>query len=432
MRLRSAYETLSDETKKAGYDASLSRFLETPEEVGAAIMEAERLGEKRLWEDAVNILKKSVYYKSHEIQFALCRLYLDMEKSGKAVKIIEKLIFEKPDNADYLRLAVKVYMERGYTNKAIDVRRKLDQLKLGNEADTAELMLDDNYDPYLIGQAVERIENQGKRAPLLCARILDICLYHDSNDNSSNRQISFNFTDNEIGISQWDDPLFAAKKLEEHSIDIPKDKKEEIHSIILNGILFGMYHNDCYSILPHIEKVIINAEAEEILKSHQYKITLAGYLALKAVNAGYPKKMAVLKLMYEWSQIDILGEESNSDFKNEIICLETDILMNFRRYTPHIVRFNNDFPIGNKKLSDFFSMVLRSTEHKIHNEVCRRYPQVMMIDKRIILDWLGEDDDSDNYNFRKEPREPVRVTKIGRNEPCPCGSKKKYKKCCGG
>ena len=26
--------------------------------------------------------------------------------------------------------------------------------------------------------------------------------------------------------------------------------------------------------------------------------------------------------------------------------------------------------------------------------------------------------------------EPVRVTKVGRNEPCPCGSGKKYKKCC--
>ncbi|MBW6463744.1 MAG: SEC-C domain-containing protein [Firmicutes bacterium] len=27
--------------------------------------------------------------------------------------------------------------------------------------------------------------------------------------------------------------------------------------------------------------------------------------------------------------------------------------------------------------------------------------------------------------------EPVSVDKIGRNEPCPCGSGKKYKKCCG-
>jgi SEC-C motif-containing protein len=27
--------------------------------------------------------------------------------------------------------------------------------------------------------------------------------------------------------------------------------------------------------------------------------------------------------------------------------------------------------------------------------------------------------------------QPVRVAKIGRNEPCPCGSGAKYKKCCG-
>ncbi|MCC5025393.1 MAG: SEC-C domain-containing protein [Candidatus Synoicihabitans palmerolidicus] len=32
------------------------------------------------------------------------------------------------------------------------------------------------------------------------------------------------------------------------------------------------------------------------------------------------------------------------------------------------------------------------------------------------------------------PRRPppvVNITKVGRNDPCPCGSGKKYKKCCG-
>jgi yecA family protein len=29
-------------------------------------------------------------------------------------------------------------------------------------------------------------------------------------------------------------------------------------------------------------------------------------------------------------------------------------------------------------------------------------------------------------------REPARSTNVGRNDPCPCGSGKKYKKCCGG
>ena len=27
--------------------------------------------------------------------------------------------------------------------------------------------------------------------------------------------------------------------------------------------------------------------------------------------------------------------------------------------------------------------------------------------------------------------EPLRSTKVGRNEPCPCGSGRKFKKCCG-
>lgn len=26
---------------------------------------------------------------------------------------------------------------------------------------------------------------------------------------------------------------------------------------------------------------------------------------------------------------------------------------------------------------------------------------------------------------------PIKMIKIGRNDPCPCGSGKKYKKCCG-
>ena len=36
-----------------------------------------------------------------------------------------------------------------------------------------------------------------------------------------------------------------------------------------------------------------------------------------------------------------------------------------------------------------------------------------------------------NVNVPRVKSEPVTVTKIGRNDPCPCGSGKKHKKCCG-
>jgi len=36
-------------------------------------------------------------------------------------------------------------------------------------------------------------------------------------------------------------------------------------------------------------------------------------------------------------------------------------------------------------------------------------------------------------NKSEKPAEPYRrkTSKVGRNDPCPCGSGKKYKKCCG-
>lgn len=38
---------------------------------------------------------------------------------------------------------------------------------------------------------------------------------------------------------------------------------------------------------------------------------------------------------------------------------------------------------------------------------------------------------SDFWLERRSPRKPHRTRKVGRNDPCPCGSGKKWKKCCG-
>ena len=36
------------------------------------------------------------------------------------------------------------------------------------------------------------------------------------------------------------------------------------------------------------------------------------------------------------------------------------------------------------------------------------------------------------FNLAEDvPQEPAKSDKVGRNDPCPCGSGKKYKKCCG-
>jgi HEAT repeat protein len=42
-----------------------------------------------------------------------------------------------------------------------------------------------------------------------------------------------------------------------------------------------------------------------------------------------------------------------------------------------------------------------------------------------------DDPACERHHHHEDVQQPVRVEKIGRNEPCPCGSGKKYKKCCG-
>ena len=64
--------------------------------------------------------------------------------------------------------------------------------------------------------------------------------------------------------------------------------------------------------------------------------------------------------------------------------------------------------------------------HELHDLI----PEFVEADKalkRELLEWPRASHEKIIYD---KPA-PVRVVKIGRNEPCPCGSGKKYKKCCG-
>ena len=53
--------------------------------------------------------------------------------------------------------------------------------------------------------------------------------------------------------------------------------------------------------------------------------------------------------------------------------------------------------------------------------------------ENILNTWAGYKDDMDDepdYDYKPIEHQQAVSTKIGRNEPCPCGSGKKYKKCC--
>jgi preprotein translocase subunit SecA len=87
------------------------------------------------------------------------------------------------------------------------------------------------------------------------------------------------------------------------------------------------------------------------------------------------------------------------------------------------LRLRKEYPQLYALHADFFNEMLsaRNTQKLL-------YQRIKTLDKNGVSPRIyAEDEESET-----DP-EPIRRTepKIGRNDPCPCGSGKKYKKCCG-
>ena len=125
----------------------------------------------------------------------------------------------------------------------------------------------------------------------------------------------------------------------------------------------------------------------------------------------------------------------DSDAIALIICTVID--MNLKELLPRIKELYQKQYVAEGICGDY-----QSVEKDIKNPL--KYPEkhdlLNMAERyeKITTTWAGyteedKDIDFDDYvDYDDIPEiEPIRTQpKIGRNEPCPCGSGKKYKKCC--
>ena len=448
MRIRKAYEELSNPEIRASYDKELSSYEGMPEPAIEILMEAERLHYNRLSDDAASLLAEKI--KEHKgnnpvtdaLKYALSILYMDIGKSGKAVTIAEELLNKDPRNTKFLQLAASAYMKRGWINKANTYIRILQEADPGNEGSIIPMLAEGNHSPHYMGKLVESIEQHGGKAPIICSCILAQCLRNDVIEeyDMQYEQIDL-FGDADTDIRQevqpWDNPIFVAEKLVESSFGLPSDNTEPFLYTLEVGVLYGMYQTDRYDILPQIDKIIRNIDAEHIFKTSAYKVASVGYAALDAVTKGIPKPLAALSVARVFSQEREIDENDCDAYREEAIMFEIDILIEYKRLKPDIKRFRDEFYELYQYSADFFNAISRYSEQRVYDEIKRRLSRIDDEGFRLDMDWLGEDDydfDAPDNVFGEEAferKEPVRVVKVGRNEPCPCGSGLKYKKCCG-
>ena len=231
----------------------------------------------------------------------------------------------------------------------------------------------------------------------------------------------------------WNELTHAAQKLAEHTSGISGEKRDTVIFALKNMIMHGMFYIDTYEILPHINQVIKNVDADDIFESANHKCLSACYSAIMAVRAGIPKKLAALPAVRAFAASDFGDDEHRSEMRHEAFLLETDILDAFPRLKRFITRLKNEYNALYAFSGKFYDEIQLYNEHRMYKELESRLKKIDDYEDRFNLEWLGEDDDEEEeeaeglYTYK----EPIRVVKVGRNDPCPCGSGKKYKKCCG-
>ncbi|MDR1587844.1 MAG: SEC-C domain-containing protein, partial [Treponema sp.] len=117
----------------------------------------------------------------------------------------------------------------------------------------------------------------------------------------------------------------------------------------------------------------------------------------------------------------------NADYEDEeeeleVMAIECVMLDEKSRYDPLIRRLKEEYPKLYGLHRSFFDEALRT-----------RDPDKMLYLRSKKLNKMKRQAGIHDENPDSAPPEPVRrdQPKVGRNDPCPCGSGKKYKRCCG-
>jgi preprotein translocase subunit SecA len=114
-------------------------------------------------------------------------------------------------------------------------------------------------------------------------------------------------------------------------------------------------------------------------------------------------------------------------FKMELV-----IVTNIKETRKEILIIKKKYPELYKLKESFFNKVLDpKRESRLIEDCLKQYKKYSTLYPEFFEEYEDDDEDED-FDFYEEQQPMVRAErKIGRNEPCPCGSGKKYKKCCG-
>lgn len=421
---RKAYEVLFDENARVQYD-NLNKVPEEYKERYDRALEAMNYGD---YEEAIFLLKEVVNANPtlQILNSLLGDIYLENENSGNAIKIFERLVQLEPENASYQGKLAEAYTMRGYIRKAILQFEK--SLEMDPDNMSYWLGLSNAYvDVMKRWKAWEVLLEGMARAKELNVDSLELYIYavflcirqDDLTDIQKYLDVLRECVENDPDIVDYIMNFFFNRinKLKKGEVG-----REGIYRVVCFFAEIAPGRKDILSLKEDVEKSYAFKKLSSDVNVPIYleELTDMGLRDCNCISCRIELALIQFDLVYEI----VAARKALKYFKE-----------NYPKfYDLHKLFYNKVMqPKNDQRLFEELRKKLQGYEKKYPYEfqefVAPTADGDMEFDKYDVSDDLYDDEVYQPIGYsepyvREEP-------KIGRNDPCPCGSGKKYKKCCG-
>lgn len=417
--VRLAYETLTDVSARKKYDERL----DVPAEIAEDFFQSVSLLEDNRYKEAIAQLKQLIqkYPEAPEFEQALGEAYLKTKSNGTAIKHLEQAAKKYPKDLNIQTLLATAYDRRGWNNKArVQYEHAVSLDQSNPKAWCAYLHHCDRKSAFMFNRV------------FLKAMAVNKEMFVDNDYNLYMAEmvsvIEDNFYDFDDGLENLPSEVEVYFKLYFKGMEQTKASIESKMEYQLLLMLAALFSDDEETIeltklaLPYLErnvhgKDINNAKAIKMMRKNiianqfyaddDISDVLRDLIAHASCKCGYP----------------------NCSHKGRGLLIKGYLLGGITQYEKEILYLKEKYPDIYQIEEKFFNNALTPT--RISSMIAKNKQQTALFMKR-------------NPRFLKETAEEVGETwqpsvepmvrqqpKVGRNDPCPCGSGKKHKKCCG-
>ncbi|RAS87622.1 preprotein translocase subunit SecA [Priestia endophytica] len=258
---------------------------------------------------------------------------------------------------------------------------------------------------------------------------------------SAQKRVEGNNFDSRKQLLQYDDVLRQQREV------IYKQRNEVLDSESLRDIVEGMIRST-------IERVVTThtpkAELEEdwdlkaIVDYMNSNVLSEGQLDVKELKMKDPEEMIDLifekvKMLYNEKEAQ-LAEDQMREFEKVIVLRAVDSkwmdhidAMDQLRQGIHLRAYGQNDPLREYQMEGFsmFESMIAAIEEDVTKYIMKAEIRNNLERQEVAQGQsaVHPKEESDGKDVKKKPK--TNVVDIGRNAPCPCGSGKKYKQCCG-